>query len=575
MNRWQRIMLGVLACALSAGASTLPGGTVHGPSSRLLNPSIQQDGVYAGDIELVFPDVQVQPVTEDGRAFLQVAMEGCGIVDRPGAPELPSFSRLVEIPDRSGVRFELLDGDFEVLELDQPLYPQQDRMHDTSVELPLPFVEDESWLALPAFPEVELEQDEPALMRNTRVVKLTVYPVQVIDGGRRLKVYSRMVVRPVFEGTNPVNTKEFTIGRPDSPMSRVLAPVVLNRPEQAGRPRHLRHHTRAGHLPDHRPQRHHHQRPVFHPVRELEAREGPQGVRGGRKPAHGWTNAAILNYTINAYQNWADTPDYLLLIGDTGSSTAYEVPGGAGDTYSGQQDHYYSKLEGNDILGDIAVGRVSVTNSTQLATVLNKIMLYERTPGSVGNTNWLASGAVATGYDANSMIQQSRTIAQGMAAQGFTDIDSSWYPNTGTTWVEQVYNSGINFYNYRGWIGMNGVGATWVDSHFSNVGRPVVSVIFTCATGDFNNGYSTTEAFLRNGSVPSPQGRRVRPGFQHRQHPHRLQQRRGRRVLERCARVRIPRGGRVAVHGQEHPVSHHASRQQQPRELRQLGQPDG
>jgi hypothetical protein len=33
-----------------------------------------------------------------------------------------------------------------------------------------------------------------------------------------------------------------------------------------------------------------------------------------------------------------------------------------------------------------------------------------------------------------------------------------------------------------------------------------VAAVFTCSTGDFNGGYSTTEAFLVKGSVAAPQG---------------------------------------------------------------------
>ena len=518
MRLWQTILGTALVGGLMAGGAQASSVThmTTGPSARLVNSSPQQDGVLGGEIRIEFPALSLQPLRENGQSFLHATMDGCGLVDRPGLPELPSWSRLVEIPDRSDVRFELIEEDVEYLELDQPLYPQQDRVVDTSRELPMPFLQDDSWQAQPSFPAEGFVHGEPALVRNHRVVKLTVFPVRVVDGGQRLRIVRSMSVRPVFEGSNPVNTRDYRIARADSPFSRTIENLMVNASsnsnqnqreifDQTPEPGTYLIIARNATITND---------PYFIQFVNWKREKGHKVYIAGESEIGGWSNSDILAYTQNAYQNWADTPDYLLLIGDTGTADAYQLPGGAGDTYSGEQDHYYAKLEGNDILGDIAVGRISVSNSTQLANVLNKVLLYERNPGGqANNTEWLSRSALATGYDANSMIQLSRSIAQAQIAQGFTSIDSSWYPSTNSTWVEQVYNSGINFYNYRGWIGMNGVSATWVDSHFSNVGHPTVSVIFTCATGDFNNGYATTEAFLRNGSVPSPKGGVCALGF--------------------------------------------------------------
>ncbi len=508
------LFLAGLSLALGAGLSARNLDPQGAPQLRLENPDYQVEGVIASDIRFDFPRPVLESLQENGRSWTRVSIEGCSILDRPGAPDLPSRSTLVEIPDRSGVRFELVDAEYEILPLDAPVYPQQERVVDAELGLPMDFIQDEAAYAAPVFPAENFASGEPALLRNTRVVQLSTFPVQVVEGGQALKVCTSMVIRPVFEGTDLRNARTYTIGSESSPMNRAVAPLVVNHAanaETAGREIFEQTPEPGNYLVVARNSTITNES-YFQQWVDWKREKGHRVTVIGEAETGSWTNTAIRNYVINAYQNWEHTPDYLVLFGDTGSTGAYQLPGGAGSSYSGEQDHFYAKLEGNDILGDIAVGRISVTNSSQLSNVLNKVMLYER--DIAGDTSWLGRAALGTGWQAVSMEQQSRTIASDLVNDhGFTQIDTAWIEDMSSTWVEQRFNSGIGFYNYRGWIGMQGVNTSFVDSHFSNVGRPVVTVIFTCATGDFHGGYSTTEAFLRNGSVPQPKGGVCALGF--------------------------------------------------------------
>ena len=74
----------------------------------------------------------------------------------------------------------------------------------------------------------------------------------------------------------------------------------------------------------------------------------------------------------------------MILIGDTGGS--YTIPC---FTYSnGATDYPYTQLAGNDLLGDVYIGRISAENLSQLQTIFAKIYLYEKDI-NLNNAQWL------------------------------------------------------------------------------------------------------------------------------------------------------------------------------------------
>ncbi|MCB1048923.1 MAG: hypothetical protein KDC10_17160, partial [Calditrichaeota bacterium] len=133
----------------------------------------------------------------------------------------------------------------------------------------------------------------------------------------------------------------------------------------------------------------------------------------------------------------------------------------------------------------------------------NKILQYERNP-YMANPAWLEHASFLVGSSACylSMRQLSRNIAHELVdSRGYTDIDTAWCQSSGV--VGGFFNSGISFYNYRGWIGMEGLSAATVQG-WTQGPRTPVATIFTCSTGDFVGGDDYTEAFLRGGNPTTP-----------------------------------------------------------------------
>ncbi len=462
-----------------------------------------------GEIEFVFDAPRLENVDLQGNSWTLVDLEGCGTLGRPGAPDLPSFSRLVEIPDFSDVRFELVDGDFEDLRT-EPVLPEQARCH-SETDLPLPFVYREDFYRDQVYPAQTVEWDEPALLRNHRVAKLTVYPVQMLDEGRGLRIWSRMLVRVTFQGENPVNQRTYSISNRETSLSRAVRNLIVNRVQEDEALRGIfdphsmpgtylvlaRNTVITGNS-------------AFFDFVEWKRRKGHKVYVRTQSDVGTWTNTNIFNYVQDAYETWEDTPDFLLLVGDSGSSDSdYELPAGPGGSYDGQQDHYYSRLEGGDILGDIAVGRISVEGAQQLGAVLHKIEIYETDPtGHGAGDDWLAHAALLVGWDTNSMYQQTLSIAIDLGEMGYDDIDSLYSTSSHTSWLNARYAEGISVHNYRGWVGMNDVYPSWIDNddNLNNSYMTPMAMTPTCNSGDFNSSYCQSEAFLRKGDYSDPRG---------------------------------------------------------------------
>jgi hypothetical protein len=428
-----------------------------------------------------------------------------------GSPDLPWLTRLVEIPDLSAVQLEVLSreqrpvGSFDIV-------PVQDRTIDSTVQSELDFaINTEIYQGDTNWPPVDVLISKPVILRNRRMVKISYSPFSWNPASKQLLLNEHLELQLTFAGEDTNNALQKHIARTDGPFDKILQEDLIPLNTENGSVNGI---FEQAEFPG-----------TYAVVAKSAVAVNPALVeflewkRQKGHVVHIISDAEVGSFTpINIrsaiselYFNDAYPPDYVLLVGDTGNGD-FGIP--AGDTqYDGEQDHFYSKLDGDDILGDVAVGRLSVTSQTMLAVVIHKIMSYEITPTLAGE-EWLHTAAASTGYNAVSMVHLSRSIVHHWINSGYTEIDSLWY-SSNSSWVNARFNEGLSQYCYRGWIGMNGVDVSYVNnnSNFNNSYKTPVAAIFTCATGDFNGGTSTTEAFLRKGSINNARGAVAAMGF--------------------------------------------------------------
>lgn len=218
----------------------------------------------------------------------------------------------------------------------------------------------------------------------------------------------------------------------------------------------------------------------------------------------GASATAIKSYIQNAYNNWPTRPKYLLLVGGPDIIPFQTVNG----VYS---DNYYTNMDA-DVFNEIISGRITATNVTQVQTVVNKILLYERAPYTT-DTTWFLKGTTIVNidndpYDDSVYWSDARYVKQLMLNAGYITVDtlSDQYGDNANTVVQRV-NDGRSFVLYRG----QGVGQWYapfaVDANqLANGAKMPILVSATCRTIGVSGGPAQVEMWFLTGTPTSPKG---------------------------------------------------------------------
>ena len=218
----------------------------------------------------------------------------------------------------------------------------------------------------------------------------------------------------------------------------------------------------------------------------------------------GSTADAIRNYMLNAYNTWQIKPEFLLLVGAPNYLPLPQVSG----TYS---DNYYTNMNG-DIYNEILSGRLTVHDTLEAKTVVNKILLYERFPATSDPT-WFKKGTVIVNVDndpADDSIYWSdaKHAAGLMVANGFTSIDtlSDMYGHD-ATFIIDVVNRGRSYVLYRGSGVSNWYSPFNCDPALTENGSKLPIVLsITCQTIGTGSTPAAAEYWLLTGTPTLPRG---------------------------------------------------------------------
>ncbi|MFA7330144.1 MAG: C25 family cysteine peptidase [Candidatus Delongbacteria bacterium] len=462
----------------------------------------------------------------------QARLAGEGLWGVAGCPDLPAVIRHIRIPDRSGVTLDVQEARWTSLgRVD--MAPVQERLH-TPQDLPLAWIRDEAvYQTASPWPQDWIRLSDPKLLREIRLVTLTVAPLRWNPVSGELQRLESLTVMLGFTGHNELN---MPLRDEDEGLSDDSEGLVYR--YHAAEDQFVR--QMLGHN-------------LLDPV------SGESWQEEGSLNEIGWSAPALpLNYLVicrNAavnqagFQLWLEwkrrkghhvtiltetqipsfnasniraaivseyntsafPPHYVMLVGDP-TDGSYTLP-----THPSQYDHYYAACIGSDILADVVVGRVSVTSATMLNNVFNKIVGYETAP-YLENTSWLrrASFLTGSGHCGESMSQLARDIGfQLLQERGYSQVDTAFCASS-PSYVYNWFNQGISHYNYRGWIGMEGLDTNTL-LNLQQGPRTPIAVVFTCSSGEFSQseswGPAYSEAFLRGGTITTPGGAAAAMGF--------------------------------------------------------------
>jgi hypothetical protein len=447
------------------------------------------------NIHFTLPDYTLENVTVGDMQFQKVHIQDAGQTVQDGLPQLPYLTITLAIPYQGAPQLSFIGAQTQVIN-NIRAFPVQEGIAEES---PKSFVYDaEFYQTNTLYPQSPLECSEPYILRDFRLLSIQVNPFSYNAATQELTVSESMEfeldftdqpsaneIAGEFTGYSPAFTKIYEANIFNFNDYRYY--ITENQP-----PRYLIIYGGTNH--DNNFQT------ALNDFVLWKKQKGAEVDLAGTSVA-GTSTTAIKSYIQSRYDNPVTRPDYIVLIGDTGGS--YAIPCYTVD--SGASDYSYTFLAGNDSVGDVMIGRISVENISQLQNIFNKIYLYERDL-NISTADWL-NRMLLVGDPAHnsgiSCIYVSKYIKE-MALKvnpnyTFTEL----YSGSFSTGMNQAISNGVGFFSYRGWIGMSGWSPN--DSQLSNGYKLVHAVIPTCSSGNFSS-TATSEAFIRLGSATAPKG---------------------------------------------------------------------
>ncbi len=433
---------------------------------------------------LTFEDIQI-----GGNEGSLISLPGEDIITSPGYPILPFISRLIAIPPDIGVKLEWEGSEPRLVDNKKSIVVFKDSL-TTSLQIP----SDTFWP-----PEI-VQMGSPVIMRGIRIVNLRVNPVQVKLSTGEIRIWDNIKINLHYDRDSIINPiREPNKRRPSANVlkiaqSLVMNPMDINRDEVDGFGSYVYIIPNFNGV-----------REVIEPLVRWRRRQGyPVSVI--QVPANA-SNVDVKRVIQDAYDNWEIPPEFITLVGEADLVNAdFRIPyWDVGYNYWWETDYPYVLLDGQDLLPDAAIGRISCCNLNQLDMIVNRIVNYEANP-YMDETDWYLRGAVMSndarsGYSTYFLQHWARRL---MLEAGYTAVDTFFFmhdnPVIGREFILNNVNRGIAIFFYRGWASFNNDWAVGNARLLRNDRKMPFWLVPTCNSGDYADHnlapYSYTEDFL-------------------------------------------------------------------------------
>jgi hypothetical protein len=447
------------------------------------------------DIHFALDGFELESVTESGQDYDKIIYKNEGEFFEVGKPSLPQFTRLYAIEDQGEVSIEFSIQDQEIIS-NITVFPSQELPTESKIE-EFPFTIDESYYQNgEIFPQQIVQVGQPVILRDLRIVSVTVNPFRYDPQRHELIIVKNVDIRLTTTGTGGINCRNS-----NQKMSKAFEPLYrsmvqnyddLSRDDTFQQPCYLVIYANETSIPN-----------ILEPFLDWKHEKGFE-VHAVSIGEIGNNFVLVKNYIQNAYNTWENRPEFICLVGDAEVSN-FNIPTDYMD--GGEGDQGFVRLDGTDILADAFIGRLSINSETHLQTILYKIFHYEREP-FMNVTDWY-NKALLVGDPSGSGPSTIDTKRSVKDAINFThpNIDCTEVYNG--SWVSQIssnINSGVSYFNYRGFGGMSGWTTSDIDQLANGFMLPVC-VAITCQTGDFAGSYDCrSERFLKTGNPGNPKG---------------------------------------------------------------------
>ena len=486
--------------------------------AQTANCRIVNDNYHDLQLVLTTGEVQLQKVALDGRTFTALTVDGYMPSATEGCPNLPVFSRLIEVPLCEGFEVTVTAAVYDTLQLDGQVMPvQPSRSKSDKGPYPLSFNE-KVYSADAFYGTIGAEVEAVGIARDRRLARLQFAPMSYNPVSGQLVLCREATVTVRYVKSDEEATRSL-FERYHSP-AFASGSMTLNSlyPKSVANAAPLRYLIVA----------HSMFRGQLDTFVQWKRRKGfITDIVYTDDPGVGTTTTAIQSYITSQYTNATaanPAPTYLLIVGDH-----EQIPAFTGTTSTAHiTDLYYISWTSGDNIPDCYCGRFSAQTVAQLTPQVQKTLMYEQY--TFEDPSFLDRAVMVAGVDGGSSgdygythadpamdyaiinyINGSRGFSQVMYFKNNTSIvpagsnvtiGSNASSNSAT--VRSYYNQGAGWINYSA----HGSATSWGTPNFTtdhaaamtNTQKFGLMIGNCCLTNKFQTTTCLGEAVLRKGN---------------------------------------------------------------------------
>lgn len=428
------------------------------------NGDLQKKSVVSAEQNLLInysiSELSLESFSNSSGDFYKISIPGHNPTSDPGKPELPVLSRLISIPDNSNVSIRISDvktqkvnplrADFKGV-----LFPKQIGETKTTNRQDTGFIIDKALYSKKGIITSDTVRVEfLGKVRNTRLSTIFISPVRYNPYLNELEVITSMKITISF---TLLKGSAASVSAPESPLfAQTLDKGVLNYNQEAVVPGYTDKPVKMIILTD----------TIFKKNLEPFIRWKTQkGFRittlykGTGLAGNSFTEIKDnLKKIYNSGTADDSAPEYLLIVGSVNKIPSSEGTSNTSDLYYGEFDG------GGDYLPDMYIGRLPVADTSELKTVVGKIVQYEKFQFADTN-NFYSRTLITAGNDANYAKymngQLKYIVSYYLNPANKIDNHVFYYPKSASSedTIKKLINKGLSFINYSG----HGDASGWLD----------------------------------------------------------------------------------------------------------------
>ena len=434
--------------------------------------SVEDKGYSGFDITLNIQQVQTESILVNEKRFIQLEVDGLSKIFESGIPNIPIYSKLIELPIGASVKVEIVSFDEEYIDFAEygiydkiiPAQPSQSRSNDKQ-----DFYFNEEIYKLDSYLEQSMcKIEEIGMLRGNRLGRLIILPIQYNPSKNMLKIFNNIHITVSFENVDVNKTELIKKKYSCCDIDNIVREYTLNSILKTT------YYTKNASptyviISD---------RMFENQISNFAATKTSMGlnvlVKYTDDPSVGTTTTSIKNYLSSIYNNpptGYDIPKFVLLVGDVAQIPTFYKSNPPDCSYSQRPTDLYYFDYTNDHLPDVFYGRFSANNVAQLTPQVMKTIYYES--NVVPETSYLFNAVLVAGADAvhatqegngtlNYAVNQYFNAAHGITAHAYYQPEPSGGNYSSN--IKSNINSGAGFVYYTGHCTPNG----WANPSFSN-----------------------------------------------------------------------------------------------------------